>query len=90
MPPSARIGEAFPEVVHAATAERFLCGLAPDVVHDYSLAGPLCASARTAPTVVTCHGDVRGELGGYYRALGTAVNLVSISWSQRASAPGLN
>ncbi|WP_260616014.1 glycosyltransferase family 4 protein [Microbispora sp. KK1-11] len=89
-PPSARIGEAFPEVVHAARAERFLGGLAPDVVHDHSLAGPLCASARTAPTVVTCHGDVRGELGAYYRALGTSVDLVAISCSQRASAPDLN
>jgi glycosyltransferase involved in cell wall biosynthesis len=89
-PPSARIGEPFPEVVHAAQAEQFLRRLAPDVVHDHSLAGPLCACGRPAPTLVTCHGEVRGELGAYYRALGTTISLVAISRSQRASAPDLN
>ncbi|MEW9532672.1 glycosyltransferase family 4 protein [Microbispora sp. NPDC049125] len=89
-PPSGRIGEPFPEVVHAAKATRFLRRLAPDVVHDHSLAGPLSACGRSTPTVVTCHCEVAGELGDFYRALGAAVSLVAISWSQRAAAPDLN
>ncbi|GAB3906569.1 hypothetical protein GCM10027612_78100 [Microbispora bryophytorum subsp. camponoti] len=89
-PPSARIGEPFPEVVHAAEAARLLRGLDVDVVHDHSLAGPLTAAGRLVPTVVTCHNDVSGELGDYYRSLGEDVSLVAISASQRAAAPGLN
>ncbi|MEU7886884.1 glycosyltransferase family 4 protein [Microbispora bryophytorum] len=89
-PPSARIGEPFPEVVHAAEAARLLRGLDVDVVHDHSLAGPLTAAGRLVPTVVTCHNDVSGELGDYYRSLGADVSLVAISASQRAAAPGLN
>ncbi|MFC0550078.1 glycosyltransferase family 4 protein [Planotetraspora thailandica] len=89
-PPSERIGEPFPEVVHAAKAGRFLEGLDPDVIHDHSLAGPLGAEGRAAPTVVTCHGEVRGELGEFYRSLGTTVSLVAISRAQRTDAPDLN
>ncbi|WP_169947430.1 glycosyltransferase family 4 protein [Microbispora sp. H11081] len=89
-PPSARIGEAYPEVVHAARAARLLRDLVVDVVHDHSLAGPLTAAGRLAPTVVTCHNDVGGELGDYYRGLGADVALVAVSSAQRALAPGLN
>ncbi|GAB3129816.1 glycosyltransferase family 4 protein [Microbispora hainanensis] len=89
-PPSDRIGEPFPEVVHAAEAARLLRGLEVDIVHDHSLAGPLTAAGRLVPTVVTCHSDVSGELGDYYRSLGADVALVAISSSQRAHAPGLN
>ncbi|MBX6382802.1 MAG: glycosyltransferase family 4 protein [Microbispora sp.] len=89
-PPSARIGEPFPEVVHAAEAARLLRGLDVDIVHDHSLAGPLTAAGRLVPTVVTCHNDVSGELGDYYRSLGEDVSLVAISSAQRARAPDLN
>lgn len=89
-PPSARIGEPFPEVVHAAGAARLLRGLDVDIVHDHSLAGPLTAAARLVPTVVTCHNDIGGELGDYYRALGGDVSLVAISSAQRLRAPDLN
>ncbi|GAA0377161.1 glycosyltransferase family 4 protein [Microbispora corallina] len=89
-PQSARIGEAYPEVVHAARAARLLRGLDADVVHDHSLAGPLGAGCRAVPTVVTCHGDVTGEAGTILRDLGEAVSLVAISLAQRAQAPDLN
>ncbi|GGO05025.1 glycosyl transferase [Microbispora rosea subsp. aerata] len=89
-PPSDRIGESYPEVVHAAEAARLLRGLEVDVVHDHSLAGPLTAAGRPTHTVVTCHNDVSGELGGYYRSLGADVSLVAVSSAQRAHAPGLN
>ncbi|MFF4775084.1 glycosyltransferase family 4 protein [Microtetraspora fusca] len=83
-PPSQRIGDPMPEVLHAAKVERMLEDLVVDVVHDHSLAGPLGAGSRAAPTVVTCHGVVTGEMGDYYRALGADVALVAISSAQRA------
>ncbi|MEZ0074373.1 glycosyltransferase family 4 protein [Planotetraspora sp. GP83] len=89
-PPSERIGDPIPEVAHAAKADRFLEGLRADVIHDHSLAGPLGARGRSAPTVVTCHGPVTGDMGEFYRALSTTVALVALSWAQRAHAPDLN
>jgi glycosyltransferase involved in cell wall biosynthesis len=59
-------------------------------VHDHSLAGPLVAGGRDAPTVVTVHGPVDSELGEYYRQLGTTASLVAISDRQRLVAPDLN
>ncbi|MFC4060790.1 glycosyltransferase family 4 protein [Planomonospora corallina] len=89
-PPSERIGQALPEVLHAARAYDMIAGIDADVVHDHSLAGPLTAGARPVPTVVTCHHEVDGEFGGYYRALGTSVSMVAISEAQRRIAPDLN
>ncbi|MGH9069464.1 MAG: glycosyltransferase family 4 protein [Acidimicrobiales bacterium] len=88
-PPSERLGEPLPEVVHAAHAGLLLDGLDADVVHDHTLAGPLLARGRLRPTVVTTHGPVSGEPGDYYRALGNTVGLVAISGAQRATAPDL-
>jgi len=88
-PPSHRLGEPLPEVLHAARAAEAIEGLDVDVVHDHTLAGPLLARGRRVPTVVTVHGPVTGEPGRYYRALGRTVDLVSISRSQRRSAPDL-
>jgi glycosyltransferase involved in cell wall biosynthesis len=87
--PSARIGEALPEVVHAAIASRRLADLELDVVHDHSLAGPLASGERKVTTVVTAHGPVEDELGAYYRALGPDTSLVAISDYQRELAPDL-
>jgi glycosyltransferase involved in cell wall biosynthesis len=84
------LGEALPEVVHAATAARVIHDLGVDVVHDNTLAGALTARGRTAPTVLTTHGAVTGETGRYLAHLGSAVSLVAISEAQRRSAPGLN
>ncbi|MDH2427670.1 glycosyltransferase family 4 protein [Sphaerisporangium sp. TRM90804] len=88
--PSERIGEPMPEALHTAMASRLLEGLEVDVVHDHTLCGPLTAAGRAVPTVATCHGTVDGELGAYYRAVGGAVSLVSISLAQRIFAPDLN
>ncbi|MCC5577777.1 glycosyltransferase family 4 protein [Microtetraspora sp. AC03309] len=89
-PPSQRIGDPMPEVLHAARVERMLEDLVVDVVHDHSLAGPLGAGSRAAPTVVTCHGTVTGEMGDYYRALDGNVALVAISSAQRARGSRLD
>ncbi|MGI5289986.1 glycosyltransferase family 4 protein [Nonomuraea polychroma] len=89
-PPSERIGDPLPELLHAARARRLLAGLDADIVHDHSLAGPLTAACRAVPTVVTCHGPADGELGGCYRELGADISLVAISDAQRRNAPGLD
>jgi glycosyltransferase involved in cell wall biosynthesis len=88
-PPSSRLGEPLPEVLHVARAAEVLTGLDVDVVHDHTLAGPLLARGRRVPTVVTVHGPVTGEPVRYYRALGQTVDLVAISRNQRRSAPDL-
>jgi glycosyltransferase involved in cell wall biosynthesis len=88
--PTGRIGEGMPDVIHAARAARFLKEQAVDVIHDHSVAGPLTAEARTAPTIVTAHGPVDGEIGEYYRDLGSSISLVAISDSQRREAPDLH
>ncbi|MGM1060269.1 glycosyltransferase family 4 protein [Saccharothrix sp. Mg75] len=89
-PQHERLGQAVPEVVHAAALPEILADLDVDVVHDHSLAGPLQARARPVPTVVTVHGLVTGDLGEYYRRLGGSVHLVAISDAQRALAPHLD
>jgi len=89
-PPTERIGEGMPEVMHTARAARHLRELTVDLVHDHSLAGPLSAEGRTAATIVTAHGPVDGDIGEYYRDLGSGVSLVAISDSQRSQAPDLS
>lgn len=88
-PPTARLGQALPELVHAATAYEALKVYDLDLVHDHSAAGPLLAPGRQIPTVVTAHGPVDGELGDYYRHLSGAISLVAISDDQRRAAPDL-
>lgn len=89
-PPSDRLGQPVPEVLHAASAADVLRDLDVDLVHDHSLAGPLLAAGRPAPTLVTMHGPVDGELGDYYAALGNSVNMIAISDAQRLARPDLN
>ena len=88
--PSDRIGESLPEVVHAAMAERAIEENQPEIVHDHSLAGPLLAYGRDAPTVVTAHGPVDGEFGDYYERISPAVSMVAISDKQRELNPSLS
>ena len=85
--PSQRLGEPLPEIVHAAWAGRYLEELDVDVIHDHSLAGPLAARGRKAPTVVTAHGPVTGEIGSYYEKISPDVCLVAISDAQRRLRP---
>ncbi|MDQ3822127.1 MAG: glycosyltransferase family 4 protein [Actinomycetota bacterium] len=77
------------EVRWAALANRALADAATehDVVHDHTLAGPLLASGRAVPTVMTAHGPTDGPFGEYYAALGVPV--VAISDYQRGSAPNV-
>ncbi len=92
-----RLGDPFPEVVHALKArralERILVRDRIDLVHDHTFAGPLNAPFFRdlgLPTVVTVHGPVDGDPYTYYRALGDDVSLVAISDRQKSLAPNLN
>ncbi|UGT64892.1 glycosyltransferase family 4 protein [Nocardia asteroides] len=92
-----RLGEPFPEVVHALRVRRAIERLAGtdgvDLVHDHTFAGPLNAPAYAGlglPTVVTVHGPVQDDSYRYYREMGDEVALVAISDRQRALAPDLN
>ena len=86
---SDRIGQALPEIVHAAAFAQHLRALDVDIIHDHSLAGPLLAFGRDVPTVVTAHGPAEGEFEAYYSLISSAVSLVAISHSQRHLAPDL-
>ncbi|HEY2241626.1 MAG TPA: glycosyltransferase family 4 protein [Streptosporangiaceae bacterium] len=87
--PSQRLGEPLPEIVQAAWAARYLDDLDVDVIHDHTLAGPLAARGRKAPTVVTAHGPVTGETGTYYEMVSPDVCLVAISDTQRQLGRGV-
>lgn len=89
-PQFARLGNTMPDALHAAALPAILTELGVDLVHDHSFLGPLAAAGRTVPTLVTAHGPVDGELGRYYHAMGSAIDLVAISRSQQSSAPWLN
>jgi glycosyltransferase involved in cell wall biosynthesis len=92
-PPSERIGQVLPEVTHALQAADLLEELereAPlDVVHDHCAASVLAAGRHAAPTVVTAHGPVDGEMLDYYRHIGPGISLVAVADFQRRLAPGL-
>lgn len=92
-----RLGEATPEMVHAAAVRRALVEMSDsgelDIVHDHTLAGPLNAAVlrqRGIPTVLTVHGPVDADMERYYRDLGTDIGLIGISQRQRDLAPDLN
>jgi glycosyltransferase involved in cell wall biosynthesis len=92
-PPSERIGQVLPEVTHALQAADLLEELhreAPlDVIHDHCAASVLAAARHAAPTVVTAHGPVDGEMFDYYRHIGPGISLVAVADFQRGLAPGL-
>lgn len=94
---SERLGEPYPEVMHALKVRRAIERIAEsegvDVVHDHTFAGPLNAAVYRSlglPTVVTVHGPIDDDLRPYYRELGDDVGLIAISDRQRELAPELN
>lgn len=83
------IAMALPEAHHTARVQQILDNEEFDVIHDHTIAGPMMAPYRKAPTVTTVHRPV-SEVGDFYSTLGNDVNLVSVSHSQRAPRPDLN
>jgi glycosyltransferase involved in cell wall biosynthesis len=92
-----RLGEPYPEVMHALKVRSAIARIAAtdgvDIVHDHTFAGPLNAPAYQAlglPTVATVHGPIDDDLYPYYLELGNDVGLIAISDRQRELAPDLN
>jgi glycosyltransferase involved in cell wall biosynthesis len=90
VPQGERIGDAMPEVLHAAAVDRVLTTLDVDVIHDHTVMGPLMAGARRVPTLVTVHGAVVGEMGRYYTEIDRHARLVAISDAQRRAGDHLS
>jgi glycosyltransferase involved in cell wall biosynthesis len=78
------------EALHALRATRSIADMGHvDVVHDHSVLGPAFAGHHGAPTVVTAHGPLEGEMGDLFRLFPHNVAPVAISDSQRSSAPDI-
>ncbi|MBS4730716.1 glycosyltransferase family 4 protein [Mycobacterium sp. SM1] len=92
-----RLGEPYPEIMHALKVRSAIAQLAAghglDIVHDHTFAGVLNAPSYHrlgVSTVVTVHGPLDNDLYPYYRELGDDVALVAISDRQRELAPDLS
>src|SRR5262245_9537975 len=85
-----RLLEAMPELVHVTEANELISRGSFDIVHDHTMVGPVTASRRRPPSVVTVHSPPVGELNEYLSRVDDGVALVAISHSQRRIAPNLN
>ena len=84
-----RLGQAEPELLHAARVSGLLDDLQPDVVHDHSATGPAFVRDRQTPVVITSHGPATGAWGDYLVAAGDGMYLVAISQAQVDLTPDL-
>jgi glycosyltransferase involved in cell wall biosynthesis len=84
-----RLLEALPELVHVTRANELIADGDFDIVHDHTTIGPVTASQRSIPSVVTVHGCPTGPLNAYLSRVDDAVSLVAISHAQRRNAPNL-
>jgi glycosyltransferase involved in cell wall biosynthesis len=84
-----RLLESMPELVHVTQVNEMLAEQKFDVVHDHTAVGPITATRRTAPTVVTVHSCPVGEVASYLSRVDKHVSLIAISHAQRRVAPDL-
>lgn len=85
-----RMGETVPEVRHALAAYAGLAEAHVDLVHDHTVAGPLCGRRPPGvPLVVTMHTPVDAEMGPLYRAVPPRTAVVAISHAQARTARGV-
>src|SRR5258705_7433574 len=85
-----RLLEAMPELVHVTQVNEMIARGRFDIVHDHTTVGPVTASKRRPPSVVTVHSRPVGELNDYLSRVDDGVSLVAISHSQRRIAPNLD
>jgi glycosyltransferase involved in cell wall biosynthesis len=85
-----RLLESMPELVHVTQVNEILEREKFDIVHDHTTVGPVTASRRRVPSVVTVHGCPTGEVNDYLSQVDKSVALVAISHSQRRVAQNLN
>jgi glycosyltransferase involved in cell wall biosynthesis len=74
------------ELHHVVNAYSTVLEWVPDVIHDHTVLGPLYGGRFESRIVTTNHGPFDGELGDYYRALGSTVPIIAISRHQAAGA----
>lgn len=84
-----RLGQVLPELAHLSRVQDLVSDGSYDVVHDHTTGGPLVASRRPVPTVVTVHGKPVGDLGDILHGVDGSAALVAISDAQRRLSPGL-
>jgi glycosyltransferase involved in cell wall biosynthesis len=82
------IGTASIELHHMLAGYEWLAAQGCDVIHDHTLAGPLCSLAPAGvPVVTTNHGPFSNpELASIYRAVQTKAAIVAISRDQARDA----
>jgi glycosyltransferase involved in cell wall biosynthesis len=85
-----RLLESMPELVHVTQVNEMLAEEHFDIVHDHTAVGPVTASGRQAPTVVTVHSCPVGAVGEYLSRVDKSVSLIAISHAQRRVAPSLH
>src|ERR1700730_15575921 len=85
-----RLLESMPELVHVTQVNELLEREKFDIAHDHTTVGPVTASRRRVPSVVTVHGCPTGEINDYLARVDKSAALVAISHSQRRVAPNLN
>jgi glycosyltransferase involved in cell wall biosynthesis len=84
-----RLLEALPELVHVTQVNELLTQKQYDIVHDHTTVGPVTATRRTSPTVVTVHSCPVGQVNEYLSKVDRTVSLIAISHAQRRVAPNL-
>lgn len=87
--PTARMGEALPELLHAISSYDALAHMEFDLVHDHSLYGPALGTSRGLPLVHTIHGPFNDEFCWLYGHLADKMGFVPISQYQRQMFPHL-
>lgn len=84
----AQLGFTLSELSHVIRAYKGLDGV--DVIHDHTLAGPLCAARRDGtPVVTTIHGPLTQAAADVYRAMAADTAIIGISRDQVSRMPGV-
>lgn len=84
---AAPLGAGVPEAAHVLAAYRALAAV--DVIHDHTMLGPLIGGRLPGapPVVTTIHGPFTPDARALYAETTRTASLVTISHSQRATAP---
>lgn len=84
---TAEIGSVVVELHHLLHAYEAMLGAGVDVVHDHTVAGPLCAERFPGTGVITTnHGPFTREMQAIYGAIAHRVPIVAISRHQASTA----
>src|ERR1700743_3537183 len=86
VPPSERLTDVVPEILHAAITAEICADLDVDVIHDHSLAGPLVTTRQAVPAVVTAHYPPVGDRALLLERIGRRAAVTAVSRAQRSLA----